>query len=84
MRNVVQKNAFNLNLRISSAIGPHWLHTLVHVVVQMSMVQIIELNLDKLSHSQYLIVLLDMGVYNCAFTRRKVYFLIFLYCTFHN
>ena len=35
--------------------GPKWLITLVHAVVQMSIVQIIELTFDKLSRSQKLI-----------------------------
>ena len=49
-------------------------HTLVLVGVQMSMVQIIELELDKLSQSQHLIGLLNKGVYNCACTRKTYTF----------
>ena len=42
-------NASTQYLRLSSAIGRLWLHKLVHIVVLMSMVQMIELDLEKMS-----------------------------------
>ena len=72
--------------RVNSVFMAFWLpvHILVHVAVQMFIVQIIKQEFHKLLQSQLLIGLFYKGVYNCAFTRRRVYFLLSLYCIFHN
>jgi len=59
MRNVVGENCIKYK-KTNPAIGPTQLGTLVHVIVQMSLVHIIELELNNLSQTQLLIRLLNL------------------------
>ena len=77
----------NLNLRTSPVIGPNQLCTLLHVVVQMSIVQTIELELNNVSRSQQLRLLqcLQISIYKAKSTHCIITFIpiqYYLCCLF--